>query len=240
MDIHTFTGKKKYSFQDFLEIIETLRSEHGCPWDKEQTHESLRPCIMEESAELVAAIRIYQKTGDYDNLLEELGDVLLQVVMQSQIASEEGIFTMEDVIQEISRKMVRRHPHVFGDVFASDSKQVLKNWEEIKKEEKKDKDAAVIQLSEIPLELPALTRAQKVLKKAEKYHGSESYRQCYESFKELAGQLENVEHLSKEEKNEKFGQALLRLSNLARLSGVHAEQSLSDVLSDVIEQYTRG
>ena len=89
--------QKRYTYEDFLKIIETLRSENGCPWDKEQTHTSLRPCLMEEAAEDMAAIRIYDQTGSYENLREELGDVLLQVVMQSQIAKEEGLFTMEEV-----------------------------------------------------------------------------------------------------------------------------------------------
>ena len=127
---------EKYTYEDFLEIIKTLRSENGCPWDKEQTHESLRPCMMEEAAEVIAAIRILRETGNAENLREELGDVLLQVVMHSCIAEEEGIFTMAEVVNEIAEKMVRRHPHVFGDTEVDGSAQVLQNWEEIKKKEK--------------------------------------------------------------------------------------------------------
>lgn len=132
--------KKTYTMDDFIHIIEKLRSENGCPWDKEQTHESLKPCMREEAAEVLAAIRILDKTGNPENLREELGDVLLQVVMHSQIAKEEGLFTLEDVVQEVSEKMVRRHPHVFGSVQADNSSQVLKNWEEIKKAEKQGKE----------------------------------------------------------------------------------------------------
>jgi len=128
--------EKKYTYEDFLEIIRALRSENGCPWDREQTHQSLRPCLMEEAAEVIAAIRIFDQTGNPANLKEELGDVLLQVVMHAQIAAEEGLFSMEDVVQDVAEKMVRRHPHVFGDVEASTSGQVLENWEEIKKKEK--------------------------------------------------------------------------------------------------------
>ena len=132
-------NNKKYTYQNFLEIIKTLRGENGCPWDRVQTHESLKPCMMEEAAELLASIRIYDQTGNPENMREELGDVLLQVVMHAQIASEEGLFTMADVVDEVSRKMVRRHPHVFGKGSADTPDEVLMNWEEIKKEEKKGK-----------------------------------------------------------------------------------------------------
>ena len=104
--------EKRYTYEDFLEIIKTLRSENGCPWDREQTHRSLRPCMTEEAAEVLAAIRIYETTGNWENLREELGDVLLQVVMHACIAQEEGLFTMEDVVNEVAAKMVRRHPRV--------------------------------------------------------------------------------------------------------------------------------
>ena len=127
---------KRHDFQSFVRIIKALRAENGCPWDREQTHESLKPCMTEEAAELLAAIRIYEKTGNAENMREELGDILLQAVMHSVIAEEEGLFTIEDVIDEISQKMIRRHPHVFGSVQAETSDQVLVNWEEIKKKEK--------------------------------------------------------------------------------------------------------
>ena len=128
-----------YTFEEFLEIIARLRSENGCSWDREQTHESLRPCIMEECAELTAAIRIYKETGDYANLQEELGDVLLQVMLNSQIAREEGAFTIDDVIDGLCRKMIRRHPHVFGDVKVSSVEEGLALWNAIKAQEKAER-----------------------------------------------------------------------------------------------------
>ena len=131
--------QKSYSYDDFLEIIRILREKDGCPWDREQTHASLKPCMMEEAAEVVAAIRIFDKTGNYENLREELGDVMLQVVMHAQIAGEEGLFSMEDVVSEVAEKMVRRHPHIFGSVEADTSEKVLENWEDIKKKEKEGK-----------------------------------------------------------------------------------------------------
>ena len=127
-------------FEEFEHIIAKLRAPDGCPWDREQTHASLKkPCI-EEAAEVVCGINILEQTGDPGNLKEELGDLLLQVVMHARIAEEEGYFTMDDVIQGIIDKMVRRHPHVFGDAVADDSSAVLKKWDEIKKQEKAGKE----------------------------------------------------------------------------------------------------
>ena len=130
----------KYSFEDFEQIIAQLRGEGGCPWDREQTYESLKPCLINETAEALGAIDILNETGVSDHLCEELGDVLLQVVMLAESAREEGRFTMEDVVQGVSEKMIRRHPHVFGNAHVENSGQVLDNWEEIKKQEKSKKD----------------------------------------------------------------------------------------------------
>ena len=127
-------------FEKFEEIIARLRAEDGCPWDMEQTHTSLKPACIEEATEVVCGINILDETGNPDNLKEELGDLLLQVVMHATIAKEEGLFTMDDVIRTVSEKMIRRHPHVFGDVSVNDSGEVLKNWNEIKKDEKKGKE----------------------------------------------------------------------------------------------------
>ncbi|NLG05739.1 MAG: nucleotide pyrophosphohydrolase [Clostridia bacterium] len=120
-------------FDSLCEIIRILRSENGCPWDKAQTHSSMEQCLIDESAELIAAIRIYEKSGSYENMCEELGDVLFQVIMHAQIAQEEGLFTIEDVIKEISQKMIRRHPHVFAGEDQS------KSWNEIKQMEQKER-----------------------------------------------------------------------------------------------------
>ena len=234
-------ANKKYTYEEFLNIIEVLRSENGCPWDKVQTHDSLRPCMMEEAAELLASIRIYEKTGNPDNMREELGDVLLQVVMHAQIASEEGLFTMADVVDEVSRKMVRRHPHVFGTGNADTPEEVLTNWEEIKKEEKKDKEWAESPLREIPRELPALTRAAKVLKKADKYYGQGS---TYEQDVEALG--ESVEALRRcrpeaysKELEQIMADMLMRLSDIARIGKISHEQALADRIEDIIEKYER-
>ncbi len=232
-------SEKKYTYEEFLQIIAALRSENGCPWDKVQTHESLKPCMMEEAAELLASIRIYNKTGNPENMIEELGDVLLQVVMHAQIASEEGLFTMEDVVNEVSRKMVRRHPHVFGTGNADTPDEVLVNWEEIKKEEKKEKDWVESPLKEIPKELPSLTRAVKVLKKIDKnYEKGNTFEQDTAAICELAEALRSCEPQSDSHKTESLiADLLLRISDVSRIAKIPQEQALADRIEDLIEKY---
>ena len=128
------------SFDNFRRIIKRLRAEDGCPWDREQTHGSLKAPVIEEAAEVISGINIYDETGNPENLKEELGDLLLLIVMQAQIAEEEGIFTMDDVISGITEKMIRRNPRVFGDTKVNDSREDLDNCEEIKKLEKAGKE----------------------------------------------------------------------------------------------------
>lgn len=123
------------NMEELIGIVARLRGEGGCPWDREQTHTSLKKGCIEEACEVVCGVNIYDKTGNPDNLKEELGDLLLQVLMHAQIAKEEGLFDIEDVCREISDKLIRRHPHVFGEVQVADSEEVLKNWDAIKKNE---------------------------------------------------------------------------------------------------------
>ena len=127
-------------FDRFVEIIRKLRAPDGCPWDREQTHVSLKASCIEEAAEVVCGINILDQKGDPDNLKEELGDLLMQIVMHAVIAEEEGLFTMDDVCAGISEKMIHRHPHIFGNVKVKDSEEVLVNWEKIKKDEKAGKE----------------------------------------------------------------------------------------------------
>ncbi len=147
---------KKYTFEEFMDIIRYLRSDKGCPWDRKQTHESLERYMLEEAYESVEAIR----NGDLDNLCEELGDVLLQIALHASIAEEKGEFGIEDIITAESEKMIRRHPHVFANQEDIDAGQVVKNWDEIKKEEKNQKNTSDILLN-IPKALPALVRAER-------------------------------------------------------------------------------
>lgn len=124
--------EKRYTYEELLDIVAELRSEHGCPWDRKQTHESMIGCLREESEEVIAAI----EKRDDENLCEELGDVMLQVLMHSQIAAEEGRFTIEDVVDMLAQKLVRRHPHVFGDQKALTAEEGLASWNAVKAQEK--------------------------------------------------------------------------------------------------------
>lgn len=128
------------SFDELKEVVSTLRSENGCPWDREQTHASLKAACIEEAAEVICGINILEATGRSDNLKEELGDLLLQVLMHAQIAEEEGLFTLDDVVCGIKDKMIRRHPHVFGNAKAENPEEVIKNWNTIKADEKSGRE----------------------------------------------------------------------------------------------------
>ena len=128
--------EKRYTYEELLDIVAELRSEHGCPWDRKQTHESMIKCLREECEEVVQAI----EKKDDENLCEELGDVLLQVLMHSQIAAEEQRFTIEDVVDMLAHKLVRRHPHVFGDQKALTAEEGLASWETVKRQEKEEKE----------------------------------------------------------------------------------------------------
>lgn len=232
---------KQYTFAEFVGIIKALRAEEGCPWDREQTHESLRVCMTEEAAELLAAIRIYQQTKNAENMREELGDILLQVVMHSVIAEEEGLFTVEDVIREVSEKMIRRHPHVFGEMIAETSDEVLKNWEEIKKKEKEGKSWIKSPLGEIPLELPALARACKVMKKADKLYGfSEKEETLFERMENMLLQMREAKaDENKKKEEETFSEMLWLLSELAYREKLAPEQLLSDKIAEKVEAFER-
>ena len=127
------------SFDDLNNIIARLRAEDGCPWDREQTHATLKAACIEEASEVICGINVLDETGNAENLKEELGDLLLQVVMHARIAEEEKLFTLDDVVRGITEKMIRRHPHVFENVNVSGTEQVLQNWDDIKRKEKEGK-----------------------------------------------------------------------------------------------------
>ena len=130
--------EKRYTFEELTEIVKILREK--CPWDSTQTHESLKVCMEEDASEVIEGIDLLKSTGEWDNLCEELGDVLLQVVLHSVIAQEEGLFTLEDVVTGIARKMVRRHPHIFGKSEFYKDYDGIPSWEEIKRLEKEARE----------------------------------------------------------------------------------------------------
>lgn len=234
--------EKRYSMEDFIKIVKALRSENGCPWDRKQTHESLKPCMMEEAAEFVSSIRIYDKTGSAENMREELGDILLQVVMHAQIAEEEELFTLEDVIHDISAKMVRRHPHVFAEAQAEGIEGIRESWDEIKKKEKEGKEWLDTPLREIPRELPALTRAPKVLKKVDKLY--EPGKDYYTDVMNLESSIRRLMEYQPEEESAKLKEImsdmLIDLSDIARQFKIAQEQILTDRIEEIIDKYEPG
>ena len=204
-----------------IEIVATLRSENGCQWDREQTHQSLRPNMLEEAYEAVDAI----DDNDMGNLREELGDVLLQVVLHAQIAKDEGNFDIEDVAKELGDKLIHRHPHVFGDTKVSSTKEILDNWEKLKKEEKKDRKSV---LDGISKSQSALMAAQKISKKVVKvgfeWDCKESLIKCIQSeYKEFE---EAVKTGNTEMMEDEMGDIFFATVNLARWHKIDAEQAL--------------
>ncbi len=161
--IEELRNKERYTIEDLLTIMELLRSENGCPWDREQTHESIRQNFIEETYEVVEAI----DTKDIPLMREELGDVLLQVVFHARISEEAGEFSFADVTDEICRKLVVRHPHVFGSAVIDSSGEVLVAWDRIK-EETKHRESVSDKLNSVSRALPSLMRAAKIAKKAGK------------------------------------------------------------------------
>lgn len=155
--------KDHYGFEDLIAIMTYLRSDEGCPWDRTQTHSSIRKNLIEECYEAAEGI----DANDPHLMCEEFGDILLQVVFHAQIARENGEFSIDDVINAVSRKLICRHPHIFSDQYASDPATALDRWEEIKKREKKD-DTLYKTMDRVARTLPSLMRTQKLLKKAEK------------------------------------------------------------------------
>ncbi|KOO42337.1 nucleoside triphosphate pyrophosphohydrolase [Priestia koreensis] len=212
-----------HQFESLRSIIATLRGPNGCPWDKKQTHQSLKPYLLEESYELLEAI----DEEDDQHVVEELGDVLLQVMLHAQIGEDEGFFTIDDVIRTLSEKMIRRHPHVFGDVQAEDADEVLKNWNAIKQEEKQTKPNSL--LDSIPKSLPGLMMAYQIQKKAGKVGFDwndvapmwEKVSEEIEEFKAESANEEPNENMLKE-----FGDVLFAFVNIARYYQLDPEVAL--------------
>ena len=209
------------NLEELIEVIRRLRAPGGCPWDRVQTHESLRPNMLEEAYEAVDAI----DDGDMPHLKEELGDVLLQVLLHSQIASENGDFNIEDVAKELKDKLIHRHPHVFGDAKITEADKVLDAWDKLKAEEKKERVSAMDGLSRAQ---SALISAQKISKRAVKtgfeWQDEKSLYECvmseFEEFKQAEAEGDKT-HMEEE-----FGDILFATVNLARWNKIDAEQAL--------------
>ncbi|EPB8146151.1 nucleoside triphosphate pyrophosphohydrolase [Clostridium perfringens] len=227
-------GNKK-DFQDLLDIIETLRNPGGCPWDREQTHESLKSALLEECYEVIDAI----ENEDEDALIEELGDVLLQVVFHASIGKEDGYFDIMDVIGGISNKMINRHPHVFGNEKANTSEQVLVNWDEIKKEEKGIKTLTE-EMQNIAKSLPATTRAYKVQKKAKKVGFDWDDVNCaMDKVKEELNEIKEVYNCEDKSIIEgEVGDLLFACINVARFLEIDGELALDKTIKKFIKRFS--
>lgn len=229
-----FEIKDNYDINDFLRLVTVLRSPGGCPWDRKQTHESIKKNFIEETYEVVEAIN----KADAEGLKEELGDVLLQVAMHSEMESEKGSFDFNDVVNDICKKLVVRHPHVFGDAAAQNSDEALQNWDQVKLKTKgmKKQGEAMIK---VPREFPALMRAQKVQEKASKagfdwddINGAVD--KLHEEIDELetalaAGVGKDIE--------EEFGDVLFSCVNVSRFIGADSEEALTASTDKFIKRY---
>lgn len=225
---------KGYGFEDLISVVEVLRSEEGCPWDREQTHKSIRNDFIEETYEVIEAI----DTENPKLLREELGDVLLQVTFHAQIEKEKGVFNMDDVANDICVKLIHRHPHVFGNVKADTSDTVLSNWEKIKSAEK-DRKTVTDKLKAIPPMLPALMRAEKVGKKASCFDFPDADSVMAKVCEELDELKEAISSGKKEDITEEMGDLLLSITSLARKLGVDSETALQSATDKFIDRFEK-
>ncbi len=210
----------KSEFARLVQIMERLRREDGCPWDREQTYKSLRQYLLEETYEVLELI----DAGNYDELKNELGDLLLQVIFQSQIAGEEGRFTIFDVLKKINEKLIHRHSNVFGNVVVRNAEEQTVNWEKMKKKE--DKDRSVI--DGVPKQLSALLRAYRMQSKAATVGFDwENVHQVWEKVEEEINELkQSIDDNSPQEIEMEFGDLLFAMVNLSRFINVNPEDAL--------------
>lgn len=229
-----FQEKEFYSFEDLVKIMELLRAPDGCPWDREQDHKSIRNDFIEETYEAIEAI----DTDNKELLREELGDVLLQVVFHARISEEAGDFSVNEVVDEICKKLIIRHPHVFGDVVADTSDKVKKNWDAIKKAGKNQTTQKEV-MESISVALPSLIRAHKIGKKAAKvgfdFTGTEdAMLKVREETEEVSRAIaeNNAENIKEE-----IGDLLFAVVNLARKAGVDSEEALYNANNKFINRF---
>lgn len=230
-----FEFKDKYGIDDLIEIMRLLRSENGCPWDKVQTHETIKKSLIEETYEVIEAIN----KNDNVLLCEELGDVLMQVVFHAQIENEKGVFDFSDVTDGVCKKLVERHPHVFGDITVKDSDEVLKNWDAIKSKSKNRKTQTDKMLS-VPRELPALMRSAKIQEKAAKVgfdwdNADGAFGKVLEETEELK---QAVADNDKDNINEELGDLLFSVVNVSRFLDVDAEEALTSSTDKFLKRFS--
>ncbi|HEY5652816.1 MAG TPA: nucleoside triphosphate pyrophosphohydrolase [Pontiella sp.] len=228
-------SKAGESIEWLLEVMRKLRSPDGCPWDREQTNESLKSDLIEEAYEVIDAI----ESGDVSELEEELGDLLLQVVFHSQICSEDGHFEFHNVAEGISEKLVRRHPHVFGDVEVSGASEVLQNWDAIKKSEKKEGDKPASIVSGIPKHLPALQKAHQIQKRAARAgfdwdNIDDVFEKLHEEINEVKEAI-NRDH--EDDIRDELGDLLFSVVNVSRFLGYNPEELLNHNIKKFVRRF---
>lgn len=222
-------------FDKLVRIMARLRGENGCPWDRQQTHESIKPYFVEETYEVLEAI----DEGDARKLCEELGDVMLQVVFHARMAEEAGLFGVAEVLTAITDKLVRRHPHVFADVRADTAQEVLFNWEQIKQSERKRAAGNASILDGVPRELPALLRAHRLQEKASRVgfdwkEAREVVKKVEEEFAEFRAAMESEQP---ERVEAELGDLLFSLVNLSRFVAVNPEEALRKTIARFIARF---
>lgn len=222
-------------FGKLVRIMARLRGEDGCPWDRQQTHETIKPYFVEETYEVLEAIN----EGDAGKLCEELGDVMLQVVFHARMAEEAGLFGIGDVLKAITEKLVRRHPHVFGDVQADTAQEVLFNWEQIKKTEREQATGKASALDGVPRELPALLRAHRLQEKASRVgfdwkEAREVVKKVEEEFAEFHAAMESEQP---DRMEAELGDLLFSLVNLGRFIAVNPEEALRKTIARFIARF---
>jgi tetrapyrrole methylase family protein/MazG family protein len=221
------------TFSGLRRIIATLRSPEGCPWDRVQTHRTLRPYLLEEAYETVDALNALDQ-GNPDSLREELGDLLFQVLIHTQLAEEAGEFTMRDVLRGITEKLVRRHPHVFGDVVAGTPEAVVEQWDDLKALER----GAASALAGIPRSLPALSRAQSLQRRAAR--AGFTFLTLDDAWRALDEELTELREASTPaEQREETGDALFALANLAQQLEIDAQEALNSTCRGFEDIYRR-
>lgn len=229
-----FEYKQHYTVKDLEEIVRILRAPGGCPWDAEQTHESIRRNFLEEAYEAVEAI----DEGSAEHLREELGDVLLQIVLHARMEEEQGRFDLDGVADGICQKLIYRHPHVFGDVKVSGTGEVLSNWEDLKRKEKGQKTNTDA-LSAVARSLPALWRAEKVQKKAKK--AGFDWPDVSGALDKLSEEIEELKTAVAEGSNieEELGDLLFSAVNVSRFVKVDTEQALTKATDKFIDRFRK-
>ena len=230
-----FQKKPTYDFNDLVEIVKILRAPGGCPWDMAQTHRSIRSNFIEETYEAIEAI----DTGDTALLREELGDVLLQVALHTEMEREAGSFDMNDVCDDLCKKLIVRHPHVFGDKSAANEQQALQNWDAVKMELKQQKSQTEA-MNSVSRALPALMRSEKVQRKSAKV-GFDwdtvdgALDKLYEEYNELKVA---IDHGGVEQQSEELGDLLFSAVNVSRFLGIDSEKALYDACDKYIKRFS--